>query len=343
MRVLLILIVIIALNVSAECVHEVKVSGAQIQNIKSQATQAFVQIDGKFIEVNQAKNLKSDQVYTVQYAESFKNETKSTQGYDDTYLKYYDYARINQFLSSNQAKFAQFGYKVEVIGQSVEGRNLFGVFPKEVSNAKKSMIMFGRHHGDEGTANWIIEGFVNKLFKTENSEWFNENQIFLYPMVNPDGAEAHTRYNKNGRDLNRSWAKNVSDEFDEIIHIHNHIRKHWGVIYPKLFIALDMHGSFTEDFIYRVGKSFRDRAFFDRQQSFISELSAFDPWQAGNFKVSSGAPTMSRIVMVKHYGVNALTHETPRDVKINNSRGRSIRSLEEQGEAVFTSILNLYR
>ncbi len=28
---------------------------------------------------------------------------------------------------------------------------------------KKTIVMFGRHHGDEGTANWIIEGFFKRF------------------------------------------------------------------------------------------------------------------------------------------------------------------------------------
>ena len=58
--------------------------------------------------------------------------------------------------------------------------------------------------------------------------------------------------------------------------------------------------------------------------------------------MSNGEPGMSRIVLVKNFGINALTHETPRDIQINNSAKRSIQTLNEHGEAVFTSIKNLY-
>lgn len=338
MRMIFTLLLVISVNAFAECVHEVQMTLDQITSLKATTQKAFVEINGRFVDIEKAKGLKSGKVYTVQFA----HNSKELKGYDDTFLKYYRYERINQFLSENQGLFAQRGYKVEVVGQSVEGRNLYGVFPQNVSSTKKTIIMFGRHHGDEGTANWIIEGFVKKLFGSNNKAWFDNYQLLLYPMVNPDGAEARSRYNSNGRDLNRSWATTASREHDEVIHIHNHIRKFWSQVYPNLFIVLDMHGSFTEDFIYRVGTSFRDRNFYDLQQEFIDELSTKDEWQAGNFKVSSGAPTMSRIVMVKHYGVNALTHETPRDIKINNSRGRSIRTLEEQGEDIVATIKTLY-
>lgn len=338
MRVLF-LSVLIVFHVFAECVHEAKMSADQILSIKENNQQVFVHVGNAIYKpLSEIKKLDEKKIYDVQ----FSHGVKSLKGYDDVYLKYYTYDRVNSFLSSNQQLFDSFGYKIEVVGQSIEGRNLYAVFPKDVSATKKTMIMFGRHHGDEGTANWIIEGFVKKLFHDDNKNWFDEYQILLYPMVNPDGAENHSRYNKNGRDLNRSWSLQASREYDEIVFIHNHIRSFWNKISQNIFIALDMHGSFTEDFIYRVDTRFRDRSFYDKQQQFISELAPLDPWQAGNFQVSNGDPGMARIVFVKHFGINALTHETPRDIKINNNNGRSIQTLEDQGEAVYTVIKSLY-
>ena len=103
-----------------------------------------------------------------------------------------------------------------------------------------------------------------------------------------------------------------------------------------------MHGSFTEDFIYRVKKDYVSSGFFIHQQKFIDELSSYDKWQRGNFQLSNGHKKMARIVLINSYKFNALTHETPRDIKINNSRGRTKADLFKQGSAIFSSIIRLY-
>lgn len=333
-------LILLSLGVQAECVHEVQTTGSKLykfQGLKSQGVQVYVENNGIYSKLEKIKSIKGNKSYNLQLVHE-----KSLNGYDDRYLKYYRYARINTFLSQMQPIFEARGYAIKVIGQSVEGRNLYAVYPKEISNTKKTLVMLGRQHGDEGTQNWIIEGFIRKLFSDDNADWFNNYQLMFYPMVNPDGAENHVRYNKNGRDLNRSWHANPDREFDEIVTIHGHLRKYWDKFKNNIFAFLDMHGSFTEDFIYRVGVNFRGRSFYNIQQDFIDELGKYDPWQNANFELSSGSPTMARIVMVKAFGINALTHETPRDIEINNSRGRSIKTLNEQGEAILQTIHNLY-
>ena len=105
---------------------------------------------------------------------------------------------------------------------------------------------------------------------------------------------------------------------------------------------LDMHGSFTDDFIYRVKRNYINPAFYEFQQNFIDELGALDSFQKGNFILSNGHPKMARIVMIKSYGLNALTHETPKNIKIQNSQNRSLLSLEDQGSAVLQAILRQY-
>ena len=107
-------------------------------------------------------------------------------------------------------------------------------------------------------------------------------------------------------------------------------------------VALDMHGSFTQDFIYRVKKNYVSRDFYNLQQKFIDELGTMDPWQNGNFQLSNGDPRMARLVLVNHYNKNAMTHESIRNVKLRNSRGRTKQSLIEQGFAVFKTISHLY-
>lgn len=319
----------------AICVHEKKLSGFELLDVLNHesASKFHVEVDGVFHPMNKLPKLNPATLYTVQWGHS-----KQIKGYDDKYIKYYRYSQLQKFIGKNKQAFMQLGYQVKVIGKSIEGRDLYAIYPKEIDHSKKMVLMYGRHHGDEGTANWIIEGFIEKLL-TENS-FFDRFQLILYPMVNPDGAEARKRYNSRGRDLNRVWNSSPSRSKDEVATIQKHLKSIYLDTGKTPIIALDMHGSFTRDFVYRVDRSFRDLDFFNTQQRFIDELGSRDQWQAGTYDLSNGDPQMARIYLVRDFGINALTHETPRDISKKGSR--SLATLKSQGVDVFQSIMDLY-
>lgn len=336
MKTLITLLVLFVIPLShAICVHEKKLTGFELLDALTHesASKFYVEVDGVFHPMTKLPKLNPAKNYTVQWGHS-----KNIAGYDDKYIKYYRYSRIQNFIEANRAAFVEKGYTVEIIGKSIEGRDLYSVYPSTIDNTKKMVLMYGRHHGDEGTANWIIEGFVEKLLS--NSDFFDRFQLILYPMVNPDGAEARKRYNSRGYDLNRVWHSTPSRSKDEVAIIQKHLKSIYLGKGNIPVIALDMHGSFTQDFIYRVNRTFRDQDFFNLQQSFINELGSRDQWQAGTYDLSDGDPQMARIYLVRDFGINALTHETPRDIPKKGER--SIETLKSQGRDVYESILTLY-
>jgi len=326
------------LCVWATCVVEFQTTGIDLSQRESNSNlMVDLHQDGRFFPLDEVyKELKMPVLYQVQnYAQADKDT-----GYDDRYIKYYRYARILEFLNEKNEQFELNGYQVQTIGKSLSGRDLKAVFPKKLDPSKKLIVMFGRHHGDEGTANWIIEGFVNEFFN--RAEALKNYQLVLYPMVNPDGAENQVRYNNNRRDLNRVWATDSRQSKDEVQFVHTHLNDLVLSNGLKPVITLDMHGSFDEDFIYRVGRSTFGQAYFETQQTFIDELGTLDPWQAGNFILSEGEPGMARIRLAKTHGWHTLTHETPRDIPLRNSRNRTMQSLIDQGVAALDTIETLY-
>jgi hypothetical protein len=328
----------------SECVVEKTLMGAELLKITN--SNIFVQTEKAIFKPISELKIQKNKSYIVQIAAHQGQEHSSNKSfnlkndpeYDSKYLKYYTYKRIGEYIESIKAKLILADMKVEVIGKSINGLNLYKISPNKLLK-KKTLLMFGRHHGDEGTANWIIEGYLDKYLASKEIQ--DEYQLILYPMVNPDGAVAHSRYNANGRDLNRSWSKSISENYDEINIIHKNLQLDFQKVSESVFLMLDMHGSFREDFIYRVKKNYIDRDFYNKQQSFIDTLAIFDQWQNGNFKHSNGDPGMARIVMVKDFGINALTHESIRDIEINNNENRSIQSLKHQGEAVVETTLSI--
>ncbi len=340
----ILLCIVYSVSSFALCVHEKTLKGFELLDLQK-TQQVFVETKGAiFLDANKIK-VNPAQTYKVHLSHK-KSHTKSTsfstdphEVYNQKYIEYYTYARMQKYINDNRAKIIAAGFEIRIIGKSIEGRDLYAITPKKLLK-KKTILMFGRHHGDEGTANWIIEGFFNEYLT--NKKFSDEYQLVLYPMINPDGAEAHIRYNANGRDLNRSWHKDLSESFDEVNIIHTDLKKIMTVIKKDIFIALDMHGSFREDFIYRVKKKYVNRSFYNLQQNFIDELGAFDLWQKGNFKLSNGDSRMARLVLIDHYKKNAMTHESIRNIDKYNSEGRSVDTLKDQGLALIKSISNLY-
>jgi hypothetical protein len=320
------------------CVHEESVYGLSINNDLVGHETFVLNTENKFVPIGSISVIPF-QKYLVQYIEKNDNK-KNFKRYNKKYLEYYRYSHIVAFINRTKEQFKNLNYESVKVGESVLGRDLFSIRPKNFDPNKKTIVMFGRHHGDEGTANWIIEGFV-KEFLNAGEGYHEDFQLVLYPMVNPDGAEAQSRYNENDRDLNRSWSMDTSKTYDEAKLIHSNLKAY--LKNPKqVIISLDMHGSFTKDFIYRVEDDYVTRDFYNHQQQFIDQLGTYDIWQKGRSELSNGHHKMARIVLINGYGLNALTHETPRDIKIKNKPGRSKLSLKAQGSDIFHSLNDIY-
>ena len=319
---------IFAINSLSVCIHDETLTGYEIKKASKHHKIFIKNNHEQFFQYHPNMELSPKESYSIQYSQN--HNIESHQGYNDRYLEYYTYSHMINYLKNISSSLNEIGYSYKVIGKSLENRNLYHLFPKKFSKNKKTILMFGRHHGDEGTANWIIEGFLNRFIKDKSFR--EEYQLILYPMVNPDGAENRTRYNANGRDLNRVWDQDPTKSHDEVRIIQSHFRDH----YNKTDLVLDMHGSFYEDFIYRVDEYFNNRNYYNTQQSFIDTLSSYDSFQNGNFQVSNGHRKMARIYFIRNFNVNSLTHETPRDIRKNGKR--SIKDLKSQGEALIETI-----
>lgn len=97
---------------------------------------------------------------------------------------------------------------VEIIGKSVEGRNLYalkfskGTFDKDPSKIK--VVIFTQQHGNEQSGKEGALLLAENLLKSENAYLFNKIDFALIPQVNPDGSEVNKRRNGHNADLNRN-------------------------------------------------------------------------------------------------------------------------------------------
>ena len=174
----------------ATCVHETTISGVNLLssfNTMDIENSYYQNHEGNFRPLKDIKVIRPDINYTIQ-----RNQPKIEKDYNDRYVEYYRYERIQNYIAEKRESLESLGYKIETIGKSLEGRDLYAIYPKEIDSSKETILMFGRHHGDEGTANWIIEGFLDNYLS--DFEVNSKYQLILYPMVNPDGAENKAFY-----------------------------------------------------------------------------------------------------------------------------------------------------
>jgi|TARA_B110000305_G_scaffold206204_1_gene236910 hypothetical protein len=92
----------------------------------------------------------------------------------------------------------------DLIGVSVNG-NSIPVYRFGFGN--KTILMWSQMHGNESTTTkGLIDfiGFLNTDSETSN-KILNQCTLIVIPILNPDGASAYTRFNKNQVDLNRDF------------------------------------------------------------------------------------------------------------------------------------------
>jgi hypothetical protein len=124
----------------------------------------------------------------------------------NNYLKVTSYDELTAFIKQLDEKSNLIN--VEVIGQTVQGRNLYALkfssseFGKDKSKVK---IMFhAQQHGNEQSGKEGALLLAQALLKPENKYLFDKIDLAIIPQVNPDGSEQNKRRNGNNTDLNRN-------------------------------------------------------------------------------------------------------------------------------------------
>jgi hypothetical protein len=93
------------------------------------------------------------------------------------------------------------------IGKTVQGRSLEII---RIGNeaAPHRVFVRARAHPWESGSNWVAEGLIERLLRddADAKRWRERYVLYVLPMANKDGvARGGTRFNVNGKDLNRNW------------------------------------------------------------------------------------------------------------------------------------------
>ncbi len=96
---------------------------------------------------------------------------------------------------------------VTPIGHTAQGRPL-EIIGIGDPRAPHRIFVRARAHPWEAGSSWVAEGLIQRLLQddAEARRWRARYVLYVLPMANKDGvARGGTRFNVNGKDLNRNW------------------------------------------------------------------------------------------------------------------------------------------
>ncbi len=116
---------------------------------------------------------------------------------------------------------------LETLGHSVIGKSIHAV---KWGNGKTKVMLWSQMHGDEATGTMALFDLLNFL-QTDNDKvkLLTEScQLYIIPMVNPDGAEVFKRRNTQQIDINRDYLKTVTPEGKILKQSRDHFKPDFG-------------------------------------------------------------------------------------------------------------------
>jgi hypothetical protein len=132
--------------------------------------------------------------------------------YGTEFLQFHTYAQMTEELQNIANDYSEIAQLYD-LGHSIQGRVIWGLKITDnptVEENEPEVRICGCHHGNEIMSvelpllmawdlvqNYSIDPYIQNLV--------DNREIWIIPMVNPDGREMGTRYNANGVDINRDY------------------------------------------------------------------------------------------------------------------------------------------
>lgn len=204
--------------------------------------------------------------------------------------------------------------EITPIGHTVEGRELEMIRVGSPDAPHRVLIRVRAHPWEPG-GNWVMEGLIRRLLRDDDvaRQCLAAYCLYVMPMANKDGvARGRTRFNMNGKDLNRDWLQPADptlapenaalEEWIEAM-----IARGWR---PDL--AIDFHNDAS-------GKLHFPRSETNDAQSegYLKSLKRFEEILRANSFFTEGSSTgISRTIaggLQKRYGIPACIHELNAD------------------------------
>ena len=163
-----------------------------------------------------------------------------TPEFEHTYYAYfapYSYERHLDLLSWSQQSP---DCRQECLGETLDGRDISLLVVGQPQEGKKVIWVTARQHPGETMAEWLIEGFLERLLDQDDglSRFLLDEAVFyVVPNMNPDGSErGHLRTNAKGVNLNREWQSPSMENSPEVFLVKQKMQS------VGVDMFLDVHG-----------------------------------------------------------------------------------------------------
>jgi hypothetical protein len=128
------------------------------------------------------------------------------------FSQYHDPTALNQALQELHTNYPAVT-ELYTVGYSVEGEEINALLITDnagTEEAEPEIRLVGLHHGNEMIGVEVPLYFANYLLTHQPDRRvqniINNTEVWVCPMINPDGWWAGTRHNHNGVDLNRNYS-----------------------------------------------------------------------------------------------------------------------------------------
>ncbi|MEO0131342.1 MAG: M14 family zinc carboxypeptidase [candidate division WOR-3 bacterium] len=134
------------------------------------------------------------------------------EAYVDLPQVYHSYTQVCSILVALRAQYPAIT-KLETLGYSAGGRAILAMKVTdnpEQEEPEPEVRLVGAHHGNEKISTEVTLAFLqyllsNYTFNTQVANLVNNREIWIVPILNPDGHVNNSRYNGAGVDLNRDY------------------------------------------------------------------------------------------------------------------------------------------
>lgn len=200
--------------------------------------------------------------------------------------------------------------KITPIGNTVEGRQL-EIIRVGSADAPHRVLIRVRAHAWEPGGNWVVEGLIRRLLGDDDvvRQCLASYCLYVMPMANKDGvARGRTRFNMNGKDLNRDWLQPA----DPTLAPENAALERWleAMIQQRQRpdLAIDFHNDASGKLHFA-----RSETGDARWAGYLTNLKRFEAILRANSCFTEGSSTgISRTFaggLQQRYGIPACIHE----------------------------------
>lgn len=186
----------------------------------------------------------------------------------------------------------------EIIGKSVEGRDIpMVIYSGSSYEPHVKVFLFCQQHGNEPSGKEAALLLIQKLALDKDKEIYKNLDLYIMPVLNPDGNKAAKRNNANNEDINRNHFLLTEPE---VLALHNQFNK----ILPQVTLDVHEYSAFRKSFL-KMGYVRSTDAEFGAPTNLNIPKSIIEFGVDSLFKYLNMELTKSNVTFSNYYKINA--------------------------------------